>query len=228
MRVSVVEDDVDLCSALADSLALDGHDVQSFHSTEAFQASGSETQIDAAIVDINLPGVGGLELTAVLRHRHPNIGIVILSARVAIEDRTLGFASGADIYITKPASMDELRHALNVINRRKVRKESQDSTGVLSVRTKDLRISIGSRQSGVTKSEVAVLVAFARAEAHTLEVWQLMEALGIDPDQGDKAAIELRVSRLRAKIKAISDLEQPIQSIRNVGYKLGIPIEITR
>ena len=226
MRIVVVEDNLDLCSALMDALALDGHDVQSFDSAEAFEASGIEPQIDAAIIDINLPGASGLELTASLRDRKPSVGIIILSARVTTEDRTLGFVNGADIYVTKPASMVELRHALQVINRRQVQKKSAERTGVLVVNANDLHISIGARQVDVTKSEVTALVAFARAAGHTLEVWQLMEALGIDFDQVDKTAVELRVSRLRAKIKAISDLKQPIQSIRNIGYKLEIPIEI--
>lgn len=226
MRIVVVEDNSDLCSALMDALVLDGHDVQSFDSAEAFEASGIEPLIDAAIVDINLPGASGLALTAALRDRRPSVGIIILSARVTTEDRTLGFVSGADIYVTKPASMNELRHALQVINRRQIQKESAESTGVLVVNANDLHISTGSGQVDVTKSEVTVLLAFARAAGHTLEVWQLMEALGIDSDQVDKAAVELRVSRLRAKIKAISDVKQPIQSIRNIGYKLEIPIEI--
>ncbi|MEY3008157.1 MAG: hypothetical protein RI942_2499 [Pseudomonadota bacterium] len=225
LTILVVEDDFNLREAILDALSSQGHAVRGIECAEAVPEQADLLQLDCAILDLNLPGEDGVSLAKRLRASHPDLGIIMLSARARSEDRGVGYASGADIYLTKPASLAELNQALMALARRLKRNLTNHEGGVC-LHVKGLMLSHAEQQIALTKSEAALLAAFVRAAQNTLETWQIAEAVGLDLDTIKKTLIELHVSRLRKKLPIIGGVTNPIKAIRGLGYQLCIPVQL--
>lgn len=121
VKVLVVEDNADLAANIGDYLSECGHIVDfAADGPHGLQLATSE-QFDALVLDLSLPGLDGLEVCARLRQSsHGDTPILMLTARDAVEHRLKGFAAGADDYLIKPFSLQELEARLNVIARRKL------------------------------------------------------------------------------------------------------------
>lgn len=226
LNILVVEDDNDLRQSIVDALQTVGHRVLGVDCAEALPERFDRFAIDLVLLDLNLPGEDGISLAKRLRNAHPNLGIIMLSARAESEDRSVGYTSGADIYLVKPASLEELTQAILALARRIRQMALAPSTSEASLHLKGLVLSHGNLEVQLTKSEATLLAAFARAKEHILETWQIAEALGLDLDMVRKSLIELHVSRLRKKLPATGDVINPIYAIRGVGYQLCFPVHL--
>lgn len=226
LNILVVEDDDNLRVSILDALSTSGHNVRGIDCAEALPEQADLLQLDFAIVDLNLPDEDGISLSRRLRLTHPELGIIMLSARARSEDRITGYASGADIYLTKPASLAELNQAIMALARRIKRVPLVTHSQEFRLHVKGLMLSHGDQYITLTKREAALLAAFVRAAQNTLENWQIAEAVGSDVDAIKKTLIELHVSRLRKKIPPISGVTSPIRAIRGVGYQLCVPVQL--
>ena len=117
-RIIIVEDNESLRTEIEDHLKDDGFWVRGVEDGFELNQALSESPAEALLLDLNLPNEDGLEITKRVRKAYPNIGIVILSARVRSIDRQQGYEAGADVFITKPAKPDELTLVLNNLCRR--------------------------------------------------------------------------------------------------------------
>lgn len=226
LNILVVEDDDNLRASILDALGSRGHAVRGVDCAEALPEQADLLQLDFAILDLNLPDEDGISLSKRLRQTHPDLGIIMLSARARSEDRSTGYASGADIYLTKPASLAELNQAILALARRLKRTSSATNQQELRLHVKGLMLSLGEQQIALTKSEAALLAAFVRAAQNTMETWQIAEALGLDLEEVKKTLIELHVSRLRRKLPVLGAVSSPIRAIRGVGYQLCVPVQL--
>ena len=226
LNILVVEDDDNLRASILDALNTSGYTARGIGCAEALPEQHDLLQLDFAILDLNLPDEDGISLSRRLRVSHPELGIIMLSARARSEDRSAGYASGADIYLTKPASLAELNQAILALARRLKRTTLAPSADVLRLHVKGLMLSHGDQQISLTKSEAALLASFVRASQNTMEVWQIAEAVGLDLDVIKKTLIELHVSRLRRKLPALGGVTSPIRAIRGVGYQLCVPVHL--
>ena len=109
LKIIVIEDYDDYREAICNALSGDGHQVVGLAMAEDVDDEPFGYVSDLYIVDLNLPGEDGISLARRIRQSQPNVGIVIVSARNSLEDRIGGYQSGANIYLTKPFSLDELR-----------------------------------------------------------------------------------------------------------------------
>ena len=109
LKIVVIEDYDDYREAICEALRRDGHEVVGVAMAEDVDDEPFGHVSDLYIVDLNLPGEDGISLARRIRHSQPDVGIVIVSARNSVEDRIGGYRSGANIYLTKPFSLDELR-----------------------------------------------------------------------------------------------------------------------
>ena len=217
LTIFIVEDNDDLRETLCDALATQGHQVRGVDCAEAVpeQAGGP---IDLMIIDLNLPGEDGISLASRLRQAQPELGIIMLTARQQAEDRTTGYASGADIYLTKPTSMGELNGAIQALARRL--KPLPCAVATLHLDSSRLELSGTGERVTLTPSEAAVLAAFGRASAQRLEHWQLIECLGKPDASYSKAALEMLIGRLRKKLQQAGAAPSAIKSLRGIGYQL--------
>ena len=223
LNILIVEDDANLRESIIDALLGLGYHVRGIDCAEALPEQVDLLQLDIAILDVNLPDESGLSLAKRMRRVQPELGIIILSARSSADDRTAGYAHGADIYLTKPASLSELEAAVLALVRRMKQEPIKQDTLCLHLHAASLSLSCQGQSIALTKNEAILLAAWARAPQNTLEHWQIAEALGME-DGIKKPLIELHVSRLRKKLPNALDVPTSIRSVRGQGYQLCVPL----
>ena len=226
LNIVVVEDNHDLCTLLCNGLRADGHLVTGLSSAEELEDQAGADHVDAFLIDINLPGEDGLSLAKRIRKAHPFVGIIIVSARTDIDDKVVGYDSGADIYITKPVVFAELTAAIRSFARRHEanRLDKASDTQILTLDKLEVTGSAGVVK--LTATEAMLLTALARAPAGKLETWQIAEMLEVSVDETMKSSIVMRIVRLRKKLTDAGAEGIVIEAIRNVGYQLLVHIEV--
>jgi DNA-binding response OmpR family regulator len=224
LNLVVVEDNNDLRTLLCNALRKDGHHVTALSCAEELEDQAGSDHADAFLIDINLPGEDGLSLAKRIRHAHPLVGIIILSARSALDDKLSGYDCGADIYLTKPVSLPELSAALRSFARRRLATFKHITPKGLTLNKLELQ---GQETSvKLTAQEAIVLTALARAPASRLETWQIAELLDAEVDDSFKSSLAVRMVRLRKKLTDAGADGLVIESLRNIGYQLTTHIEI--
>jgi DNA-binding response OmpR family regulator len=219
MRLLIVEDHRDLRDMLAAGLRAQGYAVDAAaDGTEAWWYL-ERNPYDAAVLDIGLPGLNGLELVRRLRqHRQAHLPVLMLTARDSVEDRVLGLDVGADDYLVKPFAVPELLARLRALIRRG---HGQGTAAVvigdLAVDTVGRTVERGGRPVELTAREYLVLEMLARRVGQVVSRTELSEHVyDFDTDR-DPNVLEVFISRLRKK------LGPPvlIHTRRGLGYVLA-------
>ena len=220
LNIVVVEDHQDLRELTCMALANKGHHVLGLSCAEELEDAVKGSAVDVFILDLNLPGEDGISLAKRIRQAYPLVGIVMLTARSQAKEKVQGYESGADLYMTKPVDFEELCAALQGF----VRRRQTAPEGILTLSKLTLTGASGSVR--LSSAESDMLMAFARAPSSRLETWQLGQILGLEMDGLNKASLEVRIVRLRKKMVEAGAPSAVIESIRNVGYQLSVPIQI--
>ncbi len=223
-NILVVEDNESLREVLCD--VLDRH---YWHSTGVSCAEDMDVWLakktfSIVLLDLNLPGEDGLSIAQRLRKSLPNLGLLLLTARNELEDKLAGYSAGADIYLSKPVAHEELLAALRSLHRRLDLSKASDDCLTLSTNSLKLKGSI--KECSITSPDAMILKSLASAPDQQIEYWQLMEHLGLDHGERGKAALEVRIVRLRKKMFECSGLEVGIKSVRGYGYQLTQTLQI--
>lgn len=224
LNIIVVEDHDALRDVTVAALRVKGHHVTGVDSAEALAEMGNAMHVDIMVIDLNLPGEDGISLTSRLRASQPDIGIIMVTARSQLFEKMQGYESGADLYLTKPASLEELCAAIQALCRRI--KPTAQLTSALKIAPDKLTLSGARGEVGLSANEAMMLVAFARAVGHQLEYWQLIELTHNPESDFSKASLEVQIVRLRKKLIEAGSDEKPIKAIRNLGYQLCVGIQI--
>ncbi|PWK62643.1 response regulator transcription factor [Roseicyclus mahoneyensis] len=223
LNIIIVEDNGALRESLIDIMAAEGHAVEGFDSAEAFWSGGNIETVDILILDLNLPGEDGISIAHRARADHPGVGIVMLTARDAPDERRIGYESGADIYLTKPSSPPELTSSVEALARRLKQFRPEPKTLILDCST--MTLSGPTNRVALSAAEVEILAEFSRAPDHRLEISRIASLIGGNTELS-KAAIEVRIVRLRKKLMAAGISGQPIKAIRNHGYQILHRIDV--
>ncbi|MFZ5521894.1 MAG: response regulator transcription factor [Pseudomonadota bacterium] len=224
LSILVVEDHDDLREATLAALRRQGHHATGVDCAEAVPEAMAWQRFDLAIVDLNLPGEDGLTLSRRLRAADPKLGIVMMTARSLPQDKRDGYESGADIYIAKPVSLEELSAAIAALGRRLQPEAAQDA---LRLDARGARLhGLLARDIALSPAEAALLAALAVAADHSLEHWQLIEALRRNTASDPKAALEIAVVRLRKKLQQAGAAAPGIRAVRGWGYQLCVDVKL--
>jgi DNA-binding response OmpR family regulator len=223
MRLLVVEDNQRLRNSIKLSLEESGYVLDAAADGVEGQELAELTPYDAIILDIMLPKRDGLEVCHNLRRQHLRTPILLLTARDAVEDRVKGLDSGADDYLIKPFSLDELRARLRAL----LRRDAPEKTGVLVAADLELDPATHNIQRAgipieLTSKEFALLEYMLRnpnwlitremAERH---VWDYGGASGSN-------LVDVYIRRLRRKIDDPFEVKL-IETVRGFGYRLNKP-----
>ncbi len=224
LSIAVVEDHDDLREAMVEALTSQGHRVVAMPDAECFSEVIASTPVDLVIVDLNLPGEDGISLTKRLRQAFPSLGLIIVSARGLVEEKTQGYQSGADIYLTKPIALQELMAAVQSLGNR-LRVSTIKPSSIL--RFSQLELTGPNGKAVVLPWHEAVLLrALILAKDHQVDYWQLMQAMGKNTDVYSKSALELVVVRLRKRMQGVGFDPTAITAVRSKGYMLLVPIDL--
>ncbi len=219
LKILVIEDNDELREATLTFLQNQGHYVRGVPMAEDINDVTGGFVPDVYVIDLNLPDEDGLSLTRRLRASHPNVGIVITTARSQIGDKVVGYESGADLYLTKPVHPQELMAGVAALGKRMRNATSLSHTLVLQLSRLSLRGP--DRMVTLTTSDVQILCALARAPGQSLERWQLAEIIGASNDNAPTpASMEMRIARLRKKLANAGAPQPSIKAMHKIGYTL--------
>jgi DNA-binding response OmpR family regulator len=226
LSIVLVEDNDDLRELTADALRGEGHRVVALGCAEELEDHAAGAAADVFLIDLNLPGEDGFNLSRRIRQVHPLVGIIIISARSDLQDKIIGYDSGADWYLPKPVPFGELSAALKSFARRRQAQQFETVTpaGSLRLQQRELHGPAGSVR--LTPAEETLLTAFARAPSRRLESWQLLELFGLDSADVSKTSLEVRITRLRKKLSQVGTQGLCLESIRGIGYQLNVPVQV--
>jgi DNA-binding response OmpR family regulator len=216
----LIDDDIELCELLANWLTQEGFQVGACHDgNSARRALASQTP-DAVVLDVMLPDGSGLELLKQLRNDHPELPVLMLSARGEPLDRILGLELGADDYLAKPCDPRELTARLRAVLRRSLppAAPSQIELGDLCFSQARGVVNIGDHEVILTLSEGRLLEALLRQPGEPVDKQELAQlALGRKLTLYDRS-LDMHVSNLRKKLGPHPDGRPRILALRSRGY----------
>ena len=227
LRVLVVDDEVNIAELISMALRYEGWQVQMAHTGTAAVNAARELVPDAVVLDMMLPDIDGLEVLRRMRTSLPDVPVVFLTARDAVEDRVAGLTAGGDDYVTKPFSLEELVARLRGLMRRSGAKRAATSSvlvvGDLELDEDSHEVSRGGEQIALTATEFELLRFLMRNPKRVLSKAQILDRVWNYDFGGDGRIVESYVYYLRRKIDTV---EPPlIHTIRGVGYALRAPRE---
>lgn len=216
----VVEDEKKLASFIRRALKEDGHavDVCNDGDTGLHRATGEDC--DAVVLDLMLPGRGGLEILRAIRDQGKSTPVLILTARDSLQDRITGLDRGADDYLTKPFALDELRARVRALLRR-------NKGGVSTIlKFSDLSIDLvertcsrGPRRIDLTPREFALLEYFLRNPLRVLTRTSIAEHVWDYNFDWQSNVVDVFVNAVRRKLEEKGE-SRLIHTRRGVGYAL--------
>jgi DNA-binding response OmpR family regulator len=223
LKILLVEDSQRLQRSISAGLRAVGHTVdQAFDGKQALGFTESY-EYDVIILDLMLPQIDGLTVLATLRKRNNRCYVLILSARDQIEDRIQGLDHGADDYLVKPFSFDELVSRLRALSRRRTEVHTPViDLPPLHIDTVTCQVSCAGQSIWLTPTEFSLLEYLARRCGQVITHQQLIDQL-CDATAGiTRNAIEVHISSLRKKLKK-SGVPPLIKTRRGFGYLIEKP-----
>ncbi|MDP9901839.1 response regulator [Variovorax ginsengisoli] len=218
MRLLIVEDDVLLGDALATGLRQRGHAVDGFGDGAQADVALAGAAFDAVVLDLGLPRGDGMMWLRRWRERGLTLPLLILTARDGIEQRIEGLDAGADDYLVKPITIDELAARLRALVRRSAgQAQASWQHGALAYDPAAKVVRWRGAQVDLTGRELALLEAFLSQPQRVLSKAHLLDKLydwsGAEPESN---TLEVHIHHLRRKIDP-----NIVRTVRGVGYALG-------
>jgi DNA-binding response OmpR family regulator len=223
MRILVVEDERTLAGFMAQALRAEGYAPTVVHDGDAGTGEALGGDYALVLLDLMLPGRNGLQVLDAIRARKPELPVIVVTAQGAVEQRVEGLDRGANDYVTKPFSFEELLARVRAQLRAPGQREASVlEAGGLRIDLRTRRVEQDGREMELTAREFELLAYLARHPDQVLSREQILNAVwGFDFDPGTKV-LEVYIGYLRRKL-ADQDGAGPIETVRNVGYRLRVP-----
>jgi two-component system response regulator PhoP len=222
MRILLIEDETRLRVQIRQQLEAEGYIVDVCSDGEEGLFFASEYPLDAAIVDIGLPGISGLEVIRKLREQGNLLPILVLTARDSWQDKVKGLETGADDYLAKPFQMEELTARVKALLRRAT--GIPDKLLIFEFITLDINsqsVSVEGNKIDLTAFEYRLLELLARHQGEVLSKRTLTDYLYPHEDDHDSNVLEVMVGRLRRKLDPGGNFN-PIETLRGRGYRFTL------
>ena len=220
MRLLIVEDEKQICDTVAKSLYAAGYEVDTcYDGEEAFECILAENY-DLIVLDLNLPGMDGMEILKELRQRNEETKVLILSARGQIADKVEGLDAGANDYMEKPFHLQELEARIRSLTRRKFVQKNVclESGGIRFDTVKREAYAKGQRIS-LTRKESGILEYLLLNLGRPVSQEELIEHVWDATADSSSGSIRVHMSSLRRKLKAVLEYD-PILNKVGEGYKI--------
>lgn len=225
MRILIIEDEQRLARHIATALQRHGHSASVEHDGEAGLRAALTALPDLVVLDLSLPGLDGLAVLARLRSARSAARVIVLTARGEVTDRVKGLKAGADDYLAKPFSMDELIARIEALGRRNAAPVSESVLKVadLHLDVPHRRVMRGGQTVALSPREFDVLQVLMHEPGRVFSRTELCERVWQRDHEYDTRTVEIFIARLRKKVD--SGHEKPlIHTLRSVGYTIRPPL----
>ncbi|MGZ4218162.1 MAG: response regulator transcription factor [Solirubrobacteraceae bacterium] len=220
MRILVIEDETTLAKFVEQALRAEGHTVTVCHDGDSGEAAALTGDYALVLLDLMLPGKAGLAVLDSIRSRSPDLPVIVLTARAAIEQKVHGLDRGANDYVTKPFSFEELLARVRAQLRAPGQREASAlQAGGIHMDLRTRRVQRDGHEVMLTAREFYLLEYLMRHPDQVLSREQILNAVwGFDFDPGTKV-LEVYIGYLRRKL-CEQGAEDPIETVRGAGYRL--------
>lgn len=221
MRVLVIEDDLELAASVAQALQENGFAADVAHTGPDGLRTAVAFEYSLVVLDLLLPGLHGLAVLKELRRSRPRLPILVLSALADVQERIEGLDRGADDYLGKPFSLDELLARARSLLRRSALAvpESVVTLGDITIDLVRRRVRRGTRELDLTGRQYAILLFLLARRGRPVRREEIGEHVIDRNFEPNSNAIDVSICGLRAKLGD----PDPIRTLRGVGYRLDDP-----
>ncbi|WP_020225169.1 response regulator transcription factor [Holdemania massiliensis] len=220
MKLLIVEDEEDLAMGLKRGLRKNGYDIEwCSEGREGLELALIE-DYECILLDLNLPGIDGLDLLRQLRQKKPQQKVLILSARGTVHDKVEGLDLGADDYLVKPFHFEELLARIrNLTGRRFVRQEAVVCRGKLRIDVERHQVFVQDQRLRLTAKEIQILETLALNEGRLLSAEAIIAQVWSEDEDLFSNAFKVHLSSLRRKLTLATGKDW-IECQRGLGYRL--------
>jgi len=222
VRVLVVDDEVNIAELISMALRYEGWDISTAHTGNKAARLAKEQKPDAIVLDVMLPDIDGFEVLRRIRANQPDVPVLFLTARDAVEDRVAGLTAGGDDYVTKPFSIEELVARLRGLMRRagarRVEASNTLTVGDLELDEDSHEVWRAGDEIALTATEFELLRFLMRNPRRVMSKAQILDRVWNYDFGGQANVVELYISYLRKKID--HGREPMIHTMRGAGYVL--------
>lgn len=217
-EILVIDDDVYIGDMLEEMLEKEGYAVsRAYSGTEALLLL-SDRKPDLILLDLMLPGLSGEKVMEKIKE----IPVIVVSAKIDVNDKVNCLLGGAADYITKPFDRKELLARITVQLRKQPFGERKTPTlefGGIVLDTVSRRVTVAGQEIHVTRTEYAILKMLLKRSAQVVTKSELMDGIWEDTPDCTESSLKIHVANLRKKLKAVTGKEQ-IESVWGIGFKL--------
>lgn len=220
MRLLVVEDEVKMAHSLERGLKAEGYVVDVAFDSDAAQVMLQSNTYDALLLDWMIPGeLDGPALIKQLRDQKNHVPVILLTARTAVGDRVHGLDAGADDYLGKPFSFDELLARVRALLRRpRPTSDSIQTIGSLSIDSVSKTATFDGRPLALTAKEFRLVEYLLSRRGEVVSKDQILDHVWDDEERVQRNTVETFIANIRRKLGTADDT---IQTVRGYGYKVG-------
>lgn len=224
-RILLVEDDDSLGFVVKDNLEQEGYEIDLQTTGKAGQRAFQQNQYDIYILDVMLPEMDGFTLAEYIRSTGSDVPIIFLTAKSLKEDRIKGLKLGADDYLTKPFSIEELVLRIEAILKRTGKKTNQQpvsvhTLGKYTFDTKNLKLIFEEKAQDLTHRESDLLEFLVQHKNETLSRDKILIAIWGDDDYFKGRSLDVFITRLRKYIS--QDPSVKLTNVHGVGFRLEV------
>ncbi len=213
--IAIIEDDEHIGNILAKTLNYEGYSVlRAYSGTEALLLFQQWTP-DLVLLDLMLPGLSGEELLPQIK----GIPVIVVSAKVGIDDRVNLLLGGAADYITKPFDMKELLARITVQLRNRSDNSSVLTVGDLVLNTTSHELCVQGNPVHLTKTEFAIIKILMQNPTQTIAKSVLLDRISLDTPDCMESSLKVHISNMRRKLREVSEKEY-IEAVWGIGFKL--------
>jgi two-component system alkaline phosphatase synthesis response regulator PhoP len=225
-RVLVVDDEPSISMLIDFNLKLVGYDVHCVYDGEAVFDAVPSFRPEIIILDLMLPKMDGIQVCRKLRNQNNLVPIIMLTALQDVSDKIAGLDNGADDYMTKPFSPQELASRIQALLRRSsglpaLQSDDPLTLGSISLKPEQREVSVDGEPIDLTPKEFDLLLFMMKHPGKVLSRQQLLHGVWDYHFLGDTRIVDVHISHLRDKIEKNARNPEYIVTIRNVGYKLN-------
>ncbi len=219
-KIYCVEDDTNIRELVLYTLNATGFEAEGFGMAEPFLEAMKTTLPDLILLDIMLPGTNGMDILKTLKSTHPEIPVIMVTAKSGQIDKIKGLDGGADDYITKPFDIMELVSRVKAVLRRSVKEQN---TNIITVNSLTLnhdsrKVMAEGEEVSLTFKEYELLHVLLINRGVVLSRDRLMSEVWGTDFEGESRTVDVHIRTLRQKLGICGEY---IETVRNVGYKIS-------